>query len=298
MITSIFDTVPRDPEATAIGLLYQKAKLGSPDNPFQLNEIGNRLITKKESLGHGQWLPWLKANEGVLGFAAPMARSLMFGAQWCGSNWQLILELEDLLTDPHATREALSRAGEIRRQISKHFQPILRGTLGRRHNEWYTPGEVIKLARAVMGDIDMDPASSEIAQQTVRARRYFNKDQNGLRQEWNGRVWLNPPYVQPLIDRFIAKLLMEWRAKRISACIALTNNFTDTAWFQDAASHASAICFTQGRIIFCDPDGELGRPTQGQSYFYFGSDREAFSREFSRVGMIVRPETGLSLHDC
>jgi ParB family chromosome partitioning protein len=46
--------------------------------------------------------------------------------------------------------------------------------------EWYTPPEYIEAARAVRGEIDLDPASSDIAQKTVKALHYFTLDDDGL----------------------------------------------------------------------------------------------------------------------
>ena len=279
-----------DHEAANIGLLFQRAQTPSDERVFYLREAGDRLLKKKESLGHGQWLRWLTANLGELGFGARAARTLILGAQWMTSNWQLADRLEDIVTNPNATHEDLTRADEIRQLISGQFQTV-HGTLGaRRKNEWYTPQQYISLARAVLGDIDTDPASSSLAQETVKAREFFDKDQDGLRRPWYGRVWLNPPYSQPLIGRFIGKLLGEWNSGRIESCIALTHNYTDAMWFQDAISVANAACFTQGRIRFYEPGGALAKPTQGQTFFYFGSDTESFKREFGRVGFIVRPE--------
>lgn len=54
--------------------------------------------------------------------------------------------------------------------------------------EYYTPPFIIEAARRVMGGIDLDPASSEIANRTVKATRYFTEADDGLQQEWNGRV--------------------------------------------------------------------------------------------------------------
>ena len=239
-----------DHEAASIGLLYESAQVPSDNRVFYLREAGDRLLKKKESLGHGQWLHWLKANRDVLGFGARAARSLIVGAQWMTSNWQLADRLEEIVTNPIATHEDLARANEIRQIISGQFHPTI-GTLGSRSkNEWYTPPQYISLARAVLGDIDTDPASSALAQETVKARQFFDKDQNGLRQPWYGRVWLNPPYSKELIGRFIGKLLGEWNSGRVESCIALTHNYTDAIWFQDAISAANVVCFTQGRIRF------------------------------------------------
>ena len=83
-------------------------------------------------------------------------------------------------------------------------------------NEWYTPAPYVEAARACLGAIDLDPASSAAAQATVRAARFFTRDEDGLRHEWRGRIWLNPPYAQPDIVHFVDKLLAEVNAGRPS----------------------------------------------------------------------------------
>ncbi len=59
--------------------------------------------------------------------------------------------------------------------------------------EWYTPSPFVEAAREVMGAIDLDPASHEEANLTVKAGRFFSEDDNGLTQRWFGRVFVNPP---------------------------------------------------------------------------------------------------------
>jgi len=163
----------------------------------------------------------------------------------------------------------------------------VRGTTGTGENEWYTPAEYIEKARAVMGGFDVDPASNPIAQETVRASSYYTEETNGLDKEWNGRVWLNPPYAQPAISHFADKMVAEAEAGRCTEAIVLTHNYTDTAWFQKMARSARAICFTRGRIKFESPTGEKAAPTQGQAFFYFGNDAKTFRNVFGEVGFIV-----------
>lgn len=163
----------------------------------------------------------------------------------------------------------------------------VRGTTGTGENEWYTPAEYIEKARAVMGGFDVDPASNPIAQETVRASSYYTEETNGLDKEWNGRVWLNPPYAQPAISHFADKMVAEAEAGRCTEAIVLTHNYTDTAWFQKMARSARAICFTRGRIKFESPTGEKAAPTQGQAFFYFGNDAKTFRNVFGEIGFIV-----------
>lgn len=164
---------------------------------------------------------------------------------------------------------------------------LVRGTFGTGENEWYTPAQYIDMARKVLGRIDLDPASSELANETVKAAEFYTSQDNGLTQDWHGNIWLNPPYSQPAIAQFAEKMVEEWQAQRADAAIVLTHNYTDTAWFQKLASHATAICFTRGRVRFVSADGEVASPTQGQAFFYFGSDLARFIEEFREIGFVV-----------
>lgn len=162
----------------------------------------------------------------------------------------------------------------------------IRGTFGTGDNEWFTPARYIDAAREVMGAIDLDPATHLVAQETVQAERFFTEADNGLSQSWGGRVWLNPPYAQPLIGQFVSKLVGELRLGAVSEAILLTHNYTDTEWFHAAEAACNLICFTRGRIRFVDPDGNECSPTQGQAFFYFGPNDEQFRSVFSAFGFV------------
>lgn len=164
-----------------------------------------------------------------------------------------------------------------------------RGASGTNVNEWYTPRMYISAARDVLGVIDLDPASSSHAQQWIQASRFFTKEDDGLSHPWPGCVWLNPPYMQPDVGYFVAKLVEEVAAGRTTAAILLTHNYTDTAWFHLAVSVCQAICFTRGRVRFLSPDGDEAAPTQGQAFFYYGAEIETFQRRFADLGFVVSP---------
>jgi ParB family chromosome partitioning protein len=151
-------------------------------------------------------------------------------------------------------------------------------------NEWYTPPQFIQSARAVMGGIDLDPASSEIANRTVGASKFFTKDDDGLAQKWGGNVWMNPPYAQPLMSQFAEAISSKYEEQEFTQGIVLVNNATETQWFQRMASVASAVCFPKSRIRFLDPQGNPGAPLQGQAIIYFGQFPMAFVDEFKQYG--------------
>jgi DNA N-6-adenine-methyltransferase (Dam) len=158
--------------------------------------------------------------------------------------------------------------------------------IGTGQNEWYTPDPELSLVREVLGIIDLDPASSAVAQQRVRATKYYTLEQDGLKHTWRGRVYMNPPYARQLIPRFVAKLLDELKAGHVTDAIMLTHNYTDRTWFQSAAKYADAICFPDHRIHFLDPEGNPAQPFEGQAFFYYGNNPEIFEKFVAKFGTL------------
>jgi hypothetical protein len=182
----------------------------------------------------------------------------------------------------------LSPAKDLRRE---HLTDPVGAVLGAREHgrvEWYTPAPYLDCARQVLDKIDLDPASSDIAQEQVRAGSYFTKDHDGLAQEWAGKIFCNPPYCDT--DKFVDKLLEELTAGRVIEALLLVNAYTDKRWFHRAAAACAAICFTLGRIRFMTPDGEAqGQPPHGSAIFYFGPRLDRFCDAFAAHGLITSP---------
>lgn len=155
------------------------------------------------------------------------------------------------------------------------------------NNDWYTPAETIEAAREVMGGIDLDPASSDQANQVVQASHYFTQKTNGLQQEWFGRVWMNPPFSMPLIQQFADKMAVEFASGRVQQALVITNNGTDTQWFHTLLKTSKVFCLLRGRAKFYSPDSDIIAARQGQVIFYLGDQSEKFTQVFSAFGAVA-----------
>ena len=156
------------------------------------------------------------------------------------------------------------------------------------NNEWYTPSKYIELARKAMGGIDTDPASSAIANRTVKAKTFYTVDDDGRNQKWEGRVFLNPPYAQPLMSEFAEAVSGKFESGEIKQACILVNNATETQWFQRMLGVASAVCFPKSRIKFMDPSGvPSGAPLQGQAIIYMGDKVKTFAAVFADEGAVL-----------
>lgn len=98
------------------------------------------------------------------------------------------------------------------------------------------------------------------------------------------RVWLNPPYSRPLIERFVEKMVENNNG------IALLFNRCDSKMFQDLIfPNATAIMFLRGRIKFYRPDGTQGdSPGCGSVLIAFGEDNAVALEKSNIPGKFIR----------
>lgn len=190
-----------------------------------------------------------------------------------------------LITSVKTGELPVSKAAEIVKERSK---PKPHATNNGGGDEWYTPEKYILAARKVLGFIDLDPASSQEANGVVLASRIYTAADDGLSQEWHGRLWVNPPFSKELCAAFIEKLVDDFTTGSVIEALLLVNNATETAWFQMAVRASKAVCFLETRIRFWKPGGQqAGQPLQGQAAFYFGDDVGKFARAFAKFGQVL-----------
>jgi ParB family chromosome partitioning protein len=229
-------------------------------------EIGRLLTQRKAQLRHGQWLPWAEK----LPFSPETTRRYM-----------RVYERRDELKSVNVTD--LSDAYALITGKTKAELIVASG-----ENEWFTPAIYVEAARTVLGEISLDPASTEEANKVVQAAQFYDKSADAFMQEWHGTVWLNPPY-GGWAGQFISRLVDDYRAGRVTAAVALVNaNCTDTDWFQPLWDYL--LCFTDHRIDFTAPaDREnASGSTHGSVFVYLGSREDLFIRVFGQFGAVVR----------
>ena len=124
--------------------------------------------------------------------------------------------------------------------------------------EWYTTPDIIKAVLAVMGSIDLDPCSNSKERPSVPAAKHYTKDDDGLAQDWVGRVYCNPPYGDE-IPHWIDKLNLEYLEGRTTQAILLAPSRTDTVWFRALKKYPR--CFMWGRVKFNGNENGAPFPT-------------------------------------
>jgi ParB family chromosome partitioning protein len=156
-----------------------------------------------------------------------------------------------------------------------------------RPNEFYTPAHVIGAARACMGAIDLDPASCALANETVRATRFYCLKDDGMKRPWFGKVWLNPPYGK-FWPGFVARCVGEWKAGRVGqAIILLRSRHITSKAFHDSIGDNYALCIPHARINFTSPNFVTSSATDGSVLMGIGVNRARFREVFGEFGMVT-----------
>jgi phage N-6-adenine-methyltransferase len=121
--------------------------------------------------------------------------------------------------------------------VSKGFAST--DCLKNKSDDWYTPLDIIRS----LGKFDLDPCGNNNHE---TANVIY--DNNGLRKDWFGRVWLNPPYSE--VNLWLNRLYVHGNG------IALVFARTDTKWAQKYMEKADSVFFLKGRIKFLNSNFE------------------------------------------
>lgn len=118
---------------------------------------------------------------------------------------------------------------------------------------WLTPPEIVEN----LGPFDLDPCAAPSPRPWPTAAHHIELPEDGLAAEWNGHVWLNPPYSSEAW-RWLSKLAAHGDG------IALVFARTETAGFvSEVWGKATAVRFLHGRLHFHHSDGTRAAANSG-----------------------------------
>lgn len=113
--------------------------------------------------------------------------------------------------------------------------------------EWLTPPFILD----ALGGFDLDPCAPISRPWDTAAKHYTEKD-NGLLQNWEGRVWCNPPYGRETFQ-WLQRLASHGNGTALIFARTETAGFHDEIW-----AKADAVFFFKGRLSFHHIDGRKG----------------------------------------
>jgi hypothetical protein len=171
----------------------------------------------------------------------------------------------------------------LRAQLDGHHIPTTAAT---GCVDYYTPWQYIESARYVMKGIDLDPASCDEANKIIKARIHYTKEDDGLKQEWHGRVFMNPPW-SGRAKPFVNLLLQSYRAGTVTQAILLVPQaYVDRSYMRTLVN-CFPVCFTEHRIAYGGAGKSRKTGTGNDAFYYLGPDRQRFVDEFSKHGPVL-----------
>lgn len=144
-------------------------------------------------------------------------------------------------------------------------------------DEWYTPRWIIDL----LGPFDTDPCSPVVPPYEIAPISY-NEEQDGLTHEWQGVVFMNPPYSRKPLRQFCEKM-----ARHGNGLALLMNRQDNLLWQEVIFPSARSMLFMRHRVKFLRPDGTTGSPFYGSCLVAWGDECDRRLRQSGIEGKYV-----------
>ena len=146
-------------------------------------------------------------------------------------------------------------------------------------DEWLTPPEILK----ALGPFDLDPCAP-VNRPWDTAAKHFTIEDDGLSKEWDGRVWLNPPYGPACAD-WLRRMADHKNGTALIFARTETEMFHRWVW-----PVARAVLFFEGRLYFHHVSGARAKGNAGgPSVLIAYSEWDASKLQASRItGRFVR----------
>lgn len=109
---------------------------------------------------------------------------------------------------------------------------------------WETPVEFFRALDAEF-HFDCDACATN---DNSKCERFFSPEQDGLKQDWVGTVWCNPPYGRNILE-WVRKGFISANSGKATVVMLLPAR-TDTKWFHEYVYGKAEIRFLRGRLKF------------------------------------------------
>ncbi len=119
--------------------------------------------------------------------------------------------------------------------------------------EWSTPQELFDELNAEFGFTTDVAATNDNA----KCAHYYTQEQDGLKQDWRGVCWMNPPYGRAMVE-WLKKAIRETWNETTTVCLIPAR--TNTAWWHDLCQKYGEVRFVRGRPKFGGADHRLPQP--------------------------------------
>lgn len=110
---------------------------------------------------------------------------------------------------------------------------------------WETPQDLFDNLNNVF-NFNLDVCATE---ETTKCEEYFTPEIDGLKQDWKGCCWMNPPYGREQI-KWIKKAYDESRINYTTVVCLIPARPDTKVWHEIIFKYATAICFIKGRLKF------------------------------------------------
>ena len=108
---------------------------------------------------------------------------------------------------------------------------------------WETPQDFFNALDRVF-HFDLDVCATP---ENAKCERFFTSDDDGLKQDWQGTCWMNPPYGRE-ISKWVQKAY-ESAKQNGATIVCLLPARVDTRWWHDYCSKGETF-FVRGRLKF------------------------------------------------
>jgi hypothetical protein len=162
-------------------------------------------------------------------------------------------------------------------------------------NDWITNPSTIVHVTNVLGNIELDPASSLVANKIVGAERIYTIEDNSLTMEWiSSNIYINPPFgkigTKSQAGIFAEYAIDQYRKGNFKEGIILIHTRVGYKWFNHLLDRLVSATLKE-RIRFINPQTmQIGPQAKtAQTLFYLGADSSKFTEEFKDKAYILYP---------